>query len=172
MKISMVRRTDGLGRIALPGELRCALGLGEGASVRLTLEGRRVVMEKETPPKACGCRAKTRSVPSASGRSERFKPPSLSHRGPLLVKSLLSVQRVSFDMLTAPHVKAPLKMAFRPNSKALFCAVFSVKRACGGYRDAHTGNCSKCLVKKEIFLQPLDGDRKAGYNVFGNVPYI
>ncbi len=55
MKISMVRRTDGLGRIALPGELRCALDLGEGASVRLTLEGRRVVMEKETPQCAlCG----------------------------------------------------------------------------------------------------------------------
>lgn len=56
MKISMVRRTDGLGRVALPEELRSALGLGEGASVRLTLEGRRVMLERETPQCAlCGC---------------------------------------------------------------------------------------------------------------------
>ncbi len=51
MKISMVRRTDGLGRVALPEELRSALGLGEGASVRLT-----VMLERETPQCAlCGC---------------------------------------------------------------------------------------------------------------------
>ncbi|WP_418666053.1 AbrB/MazE/SpoVT family DNA-binding domain-containing protein [Allofournierella sp.] len=56
MKISTVRRTDGLGRVVLPEELRSALGLGEGASVRLTLEGRRVILEKETPQCAlCGC---------------------------------------------------------------------------------------------------------------------
>ena len=59
MKISMVRRTDGLGRVALPEELRSALGLEEGASVRLTLEGRRVMLERKRPSAPCAVPPKT-----------------------------------------------------------------------------------------------------------------
>ena len=39
MKISMVRRADALGRMVLPEEIRNALGIAEGTSVRLTLDG-------------------------------------------------------------------------------------------------------------------------------------
>ena len=49
MKISMVRRADALGRMVLPEEIRNALGIAEGTSVRLTLDGGRVTLEKETP---------------------------------------------------------------------------------------------------------------------------
>ena len=48
MKISMVRRADALGRMVLPEEIRNALGIAEGTSVRLTLDGGRVTLEKET----------------------------------------------------------------------------------------------------------------------------
>ena len=34
MKISMVRRADALGRMVLPEEIRNALGIAEGTSVR------------------------------------------------------------------------------------------------------------------------------------------
>lgn len=55
MKISMVRRADALGRVVLPEEIRNALGIAEGTSVRLTLDGGRVTLEKETPQCAlCG----------------------------------------------------------------------------------------------------------------------
>ena len=55
MKISMVRRADAQGRMVLPEEIRNALGIAEGTSVRLTLDGGRVTLEKETPQCAlCG----------------------------------------------------------------------------------------------------------------------
>ena len=73
MKISMVRRADALGRVVLPEEIRNALGIAEGTSVRLTLDGGRAALEKETPqcalfaapPKTCASREKAQFVRNA-----------------------------------------------------------------------------------------------------------
>ena len=59
----LTRTVDELGRVALPAELREALNLNQEAEVRMTCDGRRILLQASVPVcRLCGSEIKGRSL--------------------------------------------------------------------------------------------------------------